>query len=400
MRWPLRQDTLTKKGVALGDSISFKLGRDFWLEAIGITLEADFANVASEVDQEFGLLKRARLSIADSGGNRKVIDCPGATLVHFWEQVGDRTDHLTLQASARNHTQGATTCTGYTGSKRLHYLIPIRHPQMADPWGAATCIPLPRLQSEPSIELEIVGPDVLASTFALTGSIVVRITLFKRDILTPTDRPHPYIPTELITYEHTWDTTAGEQSWDIPALGKVTGIMLEDHRGTNTSPAYLNRPVQETWNLPGLFGLTGASHEVSAASMVTVEYLSSVLRRAHQDEVFAANSRSRQYFAPIYPSAGAGVTLSAIQKAVPYLPGVHGYRGNFFLDFLTDSHGPSAFSLRSVLDMDPLARSGGRARIIYGNVAAPIASAPASKTRFTVHKLYMTDEMLQGIGGV
>lgn len=317
------------------------LSREFWLESIFISLTFTTGAVTISghtADAFMNLLKTARLSITDATGNRKVLDVTGPALIEQWRTLVGALDRTTAGLI------GAVTpanSTQYT----ITWPIFFRHPVLQDPYGAATMLPLPRLSNDPVLEIEIGAATDVASTttnvFSTKGSIVA--TINRRDVTVPN---FPYIPSELITYEQQWNSAGGKQYFDLPAIGTVTGILIQDYKGGTARTCIL--------------GSAGTSDEVGQDW--SLEYLSTVIRRV--PPIMLQNEND--YTVELYPATWLNQP------------------GSYFFDFLSDYANVDAFNVGSCLDLNPLVLSGGKARLI----GSSIVTTASSYSRFTIHKLF------------
>lgn len=337
MLFPKRPDVkVISTTAALGTSLQLALTREFWLESIilkfsftsGTTLGAVTANSL------LAILKRVRMSITDATGNRKILDCPGFALLEYWRQLLGNLDRTT-NARMPSITAGIAVAdsTAYT----LYFPIPFRLPQLQDPFGAATMLPLPRLNVDPVLEIDIGAAADISATFNLTGNITVSAMINKRDVVTKDQ--FPYIPGELITYTKQW-ASSGKADWEIPAQGTVTGILISDLAQANTRSTVL-ASNSEDWS---------------------VEYLSSIIRRQNPDFIQVEND----YTVTTWPATWNNPA------------------GSFYLDFITDYAGADAFNMGSALDLNPLILNGGKARVI----GSSITGGNVATTYFTVQKLF------------
>lgn len=317
------------------------LSREFWLESlmIGINFTTGAVTYTTPTaDNMAALLKSVRLSVTDASGNRKVIDLTGSAILEYWRNVVGSLDRNTA-ALVGGTTPGNTTM--YT----LLFPIPLRHPQLQDPWGAATMLPLPRLNNDPILEIEIgAATDVAATTtnvFSTKGPLFV--VLNRRDVNVS---GFPYIPGELITYPNAWNSAGGKQYWEVPAIGSVTGILIQDYKGGTARTCIL--------------GSGTTSDEVGQDW--SVEYLSTVIRRVPPYVIQAENDHTID----LYPATWANQS------------------GSYFFDFITDFPGADAFNFGSVLDLNPLQLNGGKCRLI----GSSLVTSASSSSNFTVHKLF------------
>lgn len=361
MLWPKRPDYREVASTwAHSTTYSVSLSREFWLENIVIMIQGNISTAIGtpKADGLANLIKRVRLTASDATGNRKVIDMSGPAILEYWRQVNGGLERFTQQALNLSTTS--------TGGFRMFFPIPLRHPQMDDPWGAATMLPLPRLSVDPTLEIELGAATDVGSTLVVNGTTTgmkLQVLINRRDVLSSPSKPHPYIPTELITYERQWNSAGGKQDWEIPPLGTVTGILIQDYQ-TSAARGTVQSDVYQDWS---------------------IEKLSTVIRRVpllfmQAENDYTIELASKFSWTPITwtpASSGATLTGGTLANAWDNPDGV------YYFDFLTDYSGMGAFNLGSALDLNPLAM-GGKARLI----ASSIAATANYYSRFTVHKMF------------
>lgn len=350
MLFPKRPDyRVLTTAWANGTTYQLSLSREFWLESIVLLINFTSGTAASvgtwTADGLLALVKRIRLSVTDASGNRKVLDTNGPALAEYWlNTVGGlpRNTARWVSTGGAAATVSMADSTAYT----LALPIPIRHPQLQDPFGASTMLPLPRLSNDPILEVELgaatdVSSAAATHVFPTKGSMVAVIN--RRDVLVPN---LPYIPSELITYDKQWNSAGGKQDFEIPTIGTATGILIQDYKGGTARTCVL--------------GTSTTSDEVGQDW--SVEFLQSVVRRVPPAAIQAENDATNA----IHPATWNNFT------------------GSYFLDFLTDYAGGDAFNVGSALDLNSLSLNGGKARL----VGSSLVTSASSFSRFTIHKLF------------
>ena len=357
MLFPLRPDwRIITTSWSHSTKYQLQLSREFWLESILIGIQfttggANPAATALTADNWGALLKSARMSITDASGNRKVLDVTGSALLETFRNEVGSLDKSTL--FFLNTTNTAASSTSFI----IWFPINFRHPQIQDPVGMATMIPLPRLNNDPILEIELGSAAEVCSNagtiIATRGNLIAVVN--RRDVLTPN---FPYIPSEQITYSQQWNSAGGKQSWEIPTVGTATSILIQDYKGGTSALA----------NRVSVLGSGTTTDEVGQDW--SLEYLSTVIRRVPPAAIAAQNETSQDVYAPGTPTA----TLSFFVNQT----------GSYFMDFLTDYPGSDAFSFGSALDLNPLASNGGKAKL----TGSSIVTTAGSFTNFTVRKLF------------
>jgi hypothetical protein len=337
MLFPKRPDykVITNAG-AMGTSYSLTLSREFWLESIilKITGTTQAGALGAFTPNGFwALLKRARMSVTDATGNRKILDCPGYALQEYWRQTVGNLDRSTISYAP---TTAAGVVVGVSTAFTMYIPIPFRNPVLQDPFGAATMLPLPRLSNDPVLEFDIAPATDISATFGLTGNLTISALINRRDVLAP---GFPYVPGELITYAQPWSSN-GKNYWTIPPMGTITGILMSDFTSAGLRNSVL-ASNSEDWS---------------------IEYLSTVIRRQNPDFIQVENDHTVE----IWPATWNNPA------------------GSLYLDFLTDYANQDAFNMGSCLDVNPLVLNGGQAKIVGSNITGTGSAA----TQFTVHKLF------------
>lgn len=351
MQFPRRPDYKTVATTwAHGTTYQLPISREFWLESawIGVHFTAAAVAPTSPTAEGFAnLVKNVRMSVTDATGNRKVVDMTGSAIQEYARQVIGGVDrNSTLLCYP---TSAGVFATPAAQAYVLWFPIFFRDPLLEDPMGAATMLALPRLTSDPTLEITIgAAADIASNTASVIttpGRLVVALN--RRDVLVPN---FPTIPCELITYERAWHSAGGKQDWEIPPIGTVTRILIQDFVG-GTANGGLRKTV---------LGSGSTSDEIGQDW--SLEYLSTVIRRSPPNFIMSENDVANE----LYPATWNNPL------------------GSYLWDFLTDYPPAGAFSLGSCLDLNPLSLNGGKARII----GSSLVTTANSITRFTVHKMY------------
>lgn len=313
MLFQKRQDfSTTKTGIALGDTITFEITREFHVESIDlvVVVTPSAAMATANADNLQNIVKRVQLSISDGARTRNVIDVTGAGLMEYALQTIGGLDRNTAANVGTNPSSGAKT---------LVYPIMCAHPQLDDPVGSTFLLPFPRYNSNP----------VLSVTFATQGQMDTNATpTFAVSALTcyliirrrQVNRANwPTLDWELAEVSASYPNTGNSQLYELQIPGSYTGILLRDYQGLSTR----------------------ASIETSGGEN-KLQLLGTVLRRFKVADLQYENDRSVR----LYPATWNNIAAS------------------YYLDFLSDKTGESSPDLGSVLDANILAASGARLQLL------------------------------------
>lgn len=172
----IREYEVPAQTAALGASLTFTLPRDLALEAIVLEVDYTVGTVAATVapDGQLNLIKKVTFTGAESGADqRDLISASGAGLIKRAANLVGSLDRDTL-AVIGNNTTGA--------KKQIIYIDP--RPNVDDPEKSLFLVPMGLFTNDPTLTVDIASQadlDTNASkTFALTGTVSVRVLLLRR----------------------------------------------------------------------------------------------------------------------------------------------------------------------------------------------------------------------------
>lgn len=337
MLYPVRLKTDLYPGAApsLSNSFSFSITREFFLSSMYIVIPFTVAGTITSALtwQTMGLvelIKRVQLNIADGSTNRNQTDATGGALVRRAARI---VSGLDIQlgplagtfASLGANLNAAETHSAGSSAGTYYVTIPLffRHPQISDPIGSATMLPLPRYNTNPVLTVTLGAiTDAIITNHGATITpglpYLVRVMRQVDNILFPT------LDTEFKEIASPQSSTGSNlrQTLDVP--GSYTAIDIYCQNASFTGADISNG----LWNL---------------------QFLSQVLRQFYLVDV----KRFEQY------SMGNDATISVGNGAF-----VDPFPGYFHLDFLHDEYGMEVGELGSLLNVNVLAGSGALLEVI------------------------------------
>jgi hypothetical protein len=328
--FPIRQQTLTQftGTAALGQTISFSVTRDFFLDSLFVVVPVTVAGTITSAltYSTMGLtqlVNRVQLQIADGSSNRNQTDSSGPALIRRAARVLNGLDVQTLSSLGASLNAAETNSAG-SSAGTYYVTVPLlfRHPQISDPIGSATMLPLPRYNTNPSLVVTF-G----ALTDAITTNHGATITIgtpylfqLKRQVDTIS---FPTLDTEFREIVTAFNSTGPNQLQNLDVPGSYTMI---DYYCTNSSNVGADISGG-TWNL---------------------QFLSQVLRQFNLADV----KRMEQY------SMGNDSYLYGAAKYTDLFPGY------YHQDFLNDRFGMEVGELGSVVNTNVLAGSGSQLQVL------------------------------------
>lgn len=302
------------------------------VQVIGPSITATLTTPSTE---SFGrMLKRVRVKVNDVAGSRFVADVEGVAILEEWLGLGGQLPWETLKA------WGNTGASLSAFTPVVTYPLFFRHPQLEEPAGNLTSIPLYDLREDLTVEVELgTNAEVAAANF--THSSTVRIRPLYRDT-----SGGEYIPSEIISSDRDSLPASSQQSIEVPSNGLLTSILLQ----TYSTTAKQTRQA-----------LVSSSGDPD----VSLFYGREIIRRESPSLLRDYNQLTTGY--PIVAS-GTAVTLGLLD---------HG----MFLDLIDDLPLIGAFSARSGLNLTGIRAGGDTCRI---QVSTTNSTAPC--VRMTVRK--------------
>jgi hypothetical protein len=313
MLFQKRQDmSAIQSGLALGQTITFPITREFHVEALWLKIVAtpSAAQATANADALQAIVNKVQLSISDGARTRNVVDCSGPALLEYAYNVNGGWD-------AQTHTNFGTNPA--SGAKTLYYPIFCAHPQLDDPVGSTLLLPFPRYNSNPVLTVQFatqVQMDTNATPTFAVSALTAQLIVMRRQV----NRTNwPTLDWELAELSAAYPNTGNSQLYELQIPGSYTGILLRDYQGLAT------RASIET-----------------AGGENKLQLLGTVLRRFAVADVLAENQASARLSAATWNN-----------------PAAYAY-----LDFISDKTGESSPDLGSVLDANILAASGARLQLL------------------------------------
>ena len=295
------------------------------LEGVVIAVTGPSSTLTTPTDESFGrMLKRFRMRVNDAAGSRFAVDVEGVAALDEWMQMGGNLPWDTLSAYG-NSGSAAFAPT-------VVYPFFFRHPQLEEPAGNLTSIPLYDLREDVTCEVELGGnTDIAASGF--TASNTVRAMLLYRDV-----DGGEYIPSEWVSSDK--DSLPASSNYDVelPSNGLLTSIQVQGYSATNKNTR--QSPISS-----------------SGDPAITLYYGREVVRRL--------NPVLAQYYAEL--SAPANPKCSG--SAVLLTQWLH----SFLVDLMDDLPLTGAFGARSALNLTSIRAGGDVARL---NISSTNSTSP------------------------
>lgn len=341
MLFPRREQLQTNYTgtAALGGSIQFQITRQFFLDSLllivpvqvgGTITSALTYNTAGLAN----IVKRVQLNVADGTSNRMQTDCSGYGLIRRAARVLSGLDtgsygtnsssnpYRTYQSlgpilnAVETGTSGASA-----GYYNLTFPLLFKHPQLSDPVGSITMLPLPRYNTNPTLTVNFGAlSDVITTNHGATLTIgtpyVVQIMRQVNNITFPT------IETELRELSQSISTTGINQIFNLDIPGSYTALDIYTQNSSSVGA-----------DISGGFW--------------QLQFLGQMIRQFNLFDV----KTQEQY------SQGNDSYFSNGLNFVDNFPGF------YHLDFIHDQFGMEAAELGSLLNVNVLAGSGAQLQL-------------------------------------
>lgn len=228
----LKQITFNGANPALGNqNVQLRIPRQSrWLSDIVIHVNYTLGGTLSATanrDYVEGLFSEVRVRVSDKAGpNRLAVKAPSTSLIAWHNATHPALDRYT-QRIVRNSAGVAA------GTYDLFVPVHIRHPQVGEPIGVRTCIPLfsdPNTGVSDDVILEI---DMAAlAALNIGGSATVTINrMTAKLIYVNAPQSITYIPQELVS-DIPSISAATASGYDIPRQGLLSSILIEEFTDT------------------------------------------------------------------------------------------------------------------------------------------------------------------------
>lgn len=331
MLYPVRLKTDQYAGSApnLSSQFSFAITREFFLSSMFIVIPFTVAGTISAALtwQTMGLIeliKRVQLNIADGSTNRNQTDATGGALVRRAArilsgldiQLGSLQGTFAALGAALNAKE-ANSAGSSAGTYYVTVPLLFRHPQISDPIGSATMLPLPRYNTNPTLTVTLGQlSDAIVTNHGATITpgvpYIVRVMRQVDNILFPT-----------------LDTEFKEVAWPQAATGSNIRITLDVPGSYTALDLYTTNS-------------SGTGIDISNG-LWNLQFLSQVLRQFNLSDVKRMEQYSMGNDCVLYNGLGAFTDP---------------FPGFYHIDFLHDEYGMEVGELGSLFNVNVLAGSG------------------------------------------
>jgi hypothetical protein len=295
---------------------------------MNLVIPVTIASASSAVYNTMGLYElvtNVRLNIADGNTNRDVINCSGGALVRRHMRIVSGLDGVT------GTTRGSLMCLGArlnllealsaNSSDGTYYLVlpfHFRHPQVDDPLGSATMLPLPRYNTNPLLTVTLGNSSNVLTSGSAT--ITIGTPWLRRNMRQVDNIQFPSIDTEFREVSYTQAATGSNirATLDVPGNYTCLDIYTQNSSGVGT--------------------------DISGNNLWYLQYLSQSIRQFYLSDI----KRDEQFTMGndvFFENPTTGVL-------VDLLPGY------FHIDFLHDEFGMEIGEFGSLLNTNVLAGSG------------------------------------------
>lgn len=293
------------------------------------------------------IVKEIRVRVNDVLGSRNAIAVSGIGCLSYWRQVNGRLDSLTMDAYG---SAGFATSTTY----EITYVIPLRQPQFAEPYGNVLSLPLSQnwLREDVIVEVDFHDIGAAGTVFTTnpptyTAANTFELAAWMHNVPEGT----PYIPSELRSDTFAPTSTAGA-AYEFPSSGWLTGFLVQ--------------------GLSGDFGnaVTRAT-PFSSEGQFRMEYGRDIVRRLKSRHLRVMNEQSINNFPSLANSNIASSFLASRQ-----------WPHELMFDFLNDGPGAAPFSVNSIYGLDTQLMGGDKMRFIFND-----AASTSIRAHITHHRL-------------
>jgi hypothetical protein len=293
------------------------------------------------------IVKEIRVRINDVLGSRNCVAVSGIGALSYWRQVNGGLDSLTVDAYG---SAGFAVSTTY----EITYVIPLRQPQIAEPYGNILSLPLSQnwLREDPIVEVDFHDIGAAGTVFttnppAYTSTNTFELAVYYHNVPETT----PYIPSELRSDTFAPTSVSGP-AYEFPSSGWLTGFLVQ--------------------GLSGDFGnAVTRSTTFSSEGQLRLEYGRDIIRRQKPRHQRVLNETSMNNFPSLAASNIASSFLTSRQ-----------WPHELMFDFLNDGPGTAPFSINSVLGLDTQLMGGDKLRFILND-----AASTSIRAHITHHRL-------------
>lgn len=283
-----------------------------------------------------GVVKEIRVRIADGGTTRNVFQVTGPALLSFAQ-------FATVENLDRN-TLMAYRSSGFPVSitHEITYTLNFSDVRLEDPFRHVTGLPLWLLGDDVIVEVDLwdiaaAGTVFTANppTYNATNALLALVRYREGT------ESLPYIPIEVRTDTGFAPGTTSNVPYEFSSIGFLTAFMVQ------------------TYSAQAMAAAVTRSTLLAANGLFRLEYGRKVVERTDVPFKTAEQDLMREVQPDNALCIGTGGTLQA-----------NNFAGEFYWDFLRDSPGTAAFSVRSVVDLRQEALAGDKFRLFLNDLAA------------------------------
>lgn len=296
----------------------------------GILIECihpDSTNITAPTSEAFGnIVKSVVVSISDVAGSRNLVDAAGVALLDEWRLLGGGLPWDTL-VSYGDQIVGA-----YSG-RRVIYPVMFRHPQMEEPAGNLTSVPLYELSDDISITITPGTANEVGAGWTPSANTNFRLNIH---FLYRDTTGGNYVCSEIRSQQFDSIASSSRVALEIPSNGLLTSLLLQGYSSAakTTRKAFCD----------------ASDHSLS------VLYGREVLRKTTQ----FVGAQFEELTTP-----GTGTFSTALRS-----PGISALAGKAGWDFLDDMPLIGAFSPNSAVNLTSIRAGGDTAQVVIDPTAA------------------------------
>lgn len=297
-----------------------------------------------------GMVKEIRVRVADGQTTRNAFQVTGPGLLSYTQfAVSQNVDRETLVGYAS---------TGFVGNASYNYqvtfILPFSDCRLEEPFRHVTGLPLDRLGEDVIVEVDLydslAGGSVFTAnspTYHATDALTALITF--RD----GTESLPYIPIEIRTDTGFAPSTTSNPSYEFSSIGFLSSFLVQ------------------TFSAQAADDLNTRSTLLAAGGQFRLEYGRKIVQRTNAAFKVAEQDLLRDVYPNDAAANGTGGVLYA--RNWPY---------EYYWDFLKDSPGTAAFSIKSVVNLTPMALAGDKFRLYFNDLAATTRGIHITTHRF------------------
>lgn len=295
-----------------------------------------------------GVVKEIRVRVADGQTTRNAFQCTGVSLLSYAQfAIAENLDRATLDGYASTGFKAA-------GTFDIVYTIPFSDVRLEEPFRHVTGLPLDRLGDDVILEIDlydtVAGGSVFTAnspTYPASDALTAQVTYREGT------EALPYIPIEVRTDTGFAPATTSNPNYEFSSIGFLSACLIQ------------------TFSAQTMDDLVTRATLLAAGGVFRFEYGRKIVQRTNAAFKLADQDMARMVYPDNSASIGTGGTLNA-----------RNFSGEYYWDWLKDSPGTAAFSVRSVVDLRPEALSGDKFRLFFNDLAATTRGIHITTHRF------------------